>query len=134
MFFINKLGGAILFMDKGIITEEEQILISRYPEDLQDKLKEHLLKDKEYMSSHSYDGLIEAMEQGRKISYKKHDKGEIWSIGEMNVPKFVRLLLQFSGDTKYKPLKEELEWDDRLEEYKQYPKGTRVKANGEIVQ
>ncbi|WP_255233578.1 hypothetical protein [Bacillus altitudinis] len=123
-----------MFKDKEIITEDEQILISRYPEDLQEKLKEHLLKDKEYMSSLSYDGLVKAIEQGRKISYSKQENGGVvWSIGELNFPKFARLLIQFSEDTKYKPLKEELEWDDRLEEFKQYPKGTRVEAHGEVA-
>lgn len=123
-----------MFKDKGFITEEEQILISRYPEDIQDKLKEHLLKDKEYMSSHSYDGLIKAMEQGREISYTKHENGGVvWTIGKPNAPKLARVFVELTEDIKYKPLKEELEWDDRLEEFQQYPKGTRVKANGEEI-
>jgi hypothetical protein len=31
-----------MYENKGIITEEEQALISRYPEDLQERLKEKL--------------------------------------------------------------------------------------------
>ncbi|GLY12502.1 hypothetical protein [Pseudobacillus badius] len=119
-----------MYEDKGIITEDEQILISRYPEDIQERLKEELLTAKEVViSSYSYDSWIESMEKGLKISFKEN----VIMRGELNTAKFARIFLQISVGKVFKPLKEELEHDGRLEEFKQYPKGTRVKANGEIV-
>lgn len=61
-----------MYMDKGIITEEEQILISRYPDEIQEKLKDILLKDKEIsFSSNSYDSWIKTMEEGQEIIFIK---------------------------------------------------------------
>lgn len=121
------------YESKDNLTEDEHILISRYPEDVQEDLKQHLLKDKAY-ASYSYKGMIEAMEEGRKISFTKATNGvQVTIIGELNTALFARLLLQFSEGRTFKPLKSELEHDGRLEEFKQYPKGTKVKANGEIV-
>jgi hypothetical protein len=120
-----------MYKDKGIITEDEQTLISRYPEDIQGRLKAELLKSKEIaFSSYSYDNWIDNMEQGLTITFKDN----VTFIGELNTARVARFLVEHTEGRKLKPLKEELEWDDKLEEYKQYPKGTRVKANGEIVQ
>ncbi len=119
-----------MYKDKGIITEDEQTLISRHPEDIQDRLKEELLTAKEVVFGfHSYASWIESMEEGLKISFKEN----VIMRGELNTAKFARILLQFSVGMVFMPLKEELEHDGKLEEFKQYPKGTRVKANGETV-
>ncbi|MDM5313368.1 hypothetical protein [Peribacillus frigoritolerans] len=120
-----------MYMDKGIITEEEQILISRYPDEIQEKLKDILLKDKEIsFSSNSYDSWIKTMEEGQEIIFIKD---VVRLVGGFNDALFARALLQAIQGRPFKPLKEELDYDGRLEEFKQYPKGTRVKANGEVV-
>lgn len=106
-----------MYVDKGTITEDEQTLLARYADDIQGRLKDELLKAKEMPKSFSYDRWIDLMEQGLTITFK--DNTTI--IGELNTA------------IKRKPFKQELEHEGRLEEYKQYPKGTRVKANGEIV-
>ena len=123
-----------MFKDKGIITEEEHILISRYHTDIQNKLRDKLLKAKEMPKSFSYDSWIDNMEQGLEISYNKTDKGQVISIGKPNTARLARMLVEMSDGVKIKPLKEELEHDGRLEEFQKYPKGTRVKANGEVVE
>lgn len=38
-----------MYVDKGIVTEEEQVLISRYPVELQGKLKEELIMIKPFI-------------------------------------------------------------------------------------
>ncbi|MFJ7510024.1 hypothetical protein ACIQW7_11250 [Peribacillus simplex] len=120
-----------MYKDKGIITEEEQILISRYPDEIQEKLKDLLLKDKEIsFSSNSYDSWIKTMEEGQEIIFIKD---VVRLVGGFNAALFARALSQAIHGRPFKPLKEELEYDGRLEEFKQYPKGTRVKANGEVV-
>ncbi|WP_066047041.1 hypothetical protein [Robertmurraya korlensis] len=118
-----------MYKDRGIITEDEQKLISRYPEDIQERLKEELLKSKEMNKCSNYDSLIDKMEQGLTITFKDN----VTFIGKPNTARLARFLLEHTQRVKYKPLKEELEHDGRLEEFKQYPKGTRVRANGEVV-
>lgn len=119
-----------MYKDKGILTEVELILVSRYPEDIQERLEEELLKAKEItVSSFSYDNWIDHMEQGLTISFR--DKTTI--IGELNTARLARLLLEINDGIKRKPQKKELEHDGRLEAFKQYPKGTRIKADGELV-
>jgi hypothetical protein len=118
-----------MYKDKGTLTEEEQVLISRYPDDIQDKLKDKLIEAKAMPKSFSYDNWIEHMEQGLVISFRENTT----FIGELNTARLARLLLQINDGKTRKPFKEELEHDGRLEEFKQYPKGTRLKANGEVV-
>jgi alkylated DNA nucleotide flippase Atl1 len=119
-----------MFDNKGIITEDEQILISRYPDDIQERLKDELLKAKEVtIRSFAYDNWIKNMEQGLVITFKEN----VTLIGQPNTARLARALLEMQDGITRKPLKSELEHDGRLEEFKQYPKGTRVKANGEIV-
>jgi hypothetical protein len=116
-------------MDKGTLTEDELILISRYQEDIQDRLKEELLKAKEMPKSFKYVSWIEHLEQGLEITFKDNTT---W-IGKLNTPRLARLLLEINDGVKRKPTIPELQHDGRLEAFKQYPKGTRVKANGEVV-
>ncbi|MCM3767035.1 hypothetical protein [Neobacillus niacini] len=118
-----------MYEDKGTITEDELRLISRYADDVQGRLKDELLKAKEMPKSFSYYSWIDYMEQGLTITFK--DNTSI--IGELNTARLARALLEINDGIKRKPLKEELEHDGRLEEFKQYPKGTKVKANGDIV-
>lgn len=118
-----------MFEDKDKLTEEENVLISRYPDEIQKKITKRVLEAKEMPKSFSYDRWIEHMEQGLKITFNENTT----LIGELNTAKLARLLLEMQDGIKRKPLTEELEHDGRLEEFKQYPKGTRVKANGEIV-
>jgi hypothetical protein len=118
-----------MYKDKGILTEDELKLISRYPNDIQAMLKERLLDAKERnYNSYSYDKWIDYMEQGLKITFD----GNVTLIAGLNSYKFARVLLEYYDGIKRQPLKEEFEYDSRLEYFKQYPKGTRVKANGEI--
>ncbi|MBT2254809.1 hypothetical protein [Priestia megaterium] len=122
-----------MYEDKGIITKNEQILICRYPPHIQENIKERLLQTKGYMYSFSYDDWIECMEKGLEIDFYKTDKAVGVAIGKLNVSRLARLLLERHDGIPRKPLKSELEHDGRLEEFKQYPKGTRVKANGDII-
>jgi S-adenosylmethionine:tRNA-ribosyltransferase-isomerase (queuine synthetase) len=112
---------------KSIVTEDEQILISRYPTDIQEKLKDKLLEAKE--KSFRYERIIDQLEQGLAITF--NDNTTI--IGKLNTARQVRLLLEMKDGINRKPSLKELEHDGRLEEFKQYPKGTRIKANGEVV-
>ncbi|MGG0186967.1 hypothetical protein [Bacillus rhizoplanae] len=118
-----------MYQDKGILTKDEQILISRYPADIQERLQDELLKAKEMPKSFSYDSWIGNMEQGLVITFKEN----VTLIGELNTARLARVLLEMNDGRTRKPLKEELEHDGRLEEFKQYSKGTRIKANGEVV-
>lgn len=122
-----------MYKDKGIITQGEQTLITRYPDDLQYKLKGELLKAKEMQKSFSYDRWIDHMEQGLEIGFSKTDKVNVTTIGKPNTAKLARVLVEMTDGISRKPLKEELEHDGRLEEFKQYPKGARVKFNGEVI-
>lgn len=115
-----------MYVDKGIVTEEEQVLISRYPVDLQENLKEKILKIKSPYSETLYELMIKTMEMGRKIIFLDN----ITLYGDINPYKIGRMIYKLKH---IKPTKEELEWDDRLEEFKQYPYGTRIKANGVII-
>lgn len=127
------VGGLVMFKDKGIITEDEMILISRYPDDIQHKLKDEVIKAKENSNPYSYNNWIDYMEQGLEITFSKPDKMNVVTIGQPNTAKMARLLLEIVDGVHRKPLIDELEHDGRLEGFKQYPKGARVKANGEVV-
>ena len=122
-----------MYKDKRIITEDEQILISRYPVEVQENLKKILIGDKTW-HKFFYDGLIEAMEEGREITYSVIENGvEIIEIGKPNISRLVRTVIDMEMGSSIKPTESELKHDDRLEDFKKFPKGTRVKANGEVV-
>ena len=123
-----------MFEDKGIITEDEQTLISRYPDDMQDKLRDKLLRAKDMPKSFSYDSWINTFEQGLAISFSKQENAEVTTIGTLNVSRFIRVIEEMKDGTKRAPDKWELEHDGRLEDFKKYPKGTRIKANGDKVE
>ncbi|TFH63500.1 hypothetical protein [Peribacillus frigoritolerans] len=119
-----------MYKNKGIITEEEQILISRYPDEIQEQIIDELLKNKECsFSSNSYDSWIEHMEEGLKVKFLE----KVILMGEPNISRLARLWAEYIEGRKIKPLIWELEHDGRLEEFKKYPKGTRIKANGEVI-
>lgn len=119
---------------KGIITGNESVLISRYPVEIQEKLKDRLLKAKELtINSYSYDKWIDYMEQGLEISFSSSENAEVIEIGKPNIVRLARVLVEMYDGISRKPLKKELEHDGRLETFKQYPKGTRVKVNGDII-
>lgn len=118
-----------MYKDKGILTDEELTLVSRYPVEIQDRLKSEVLKAKEItVSSLSYDRWIKNMEQGMLITFNDN----VTCIGEPNIFRLARTILEMNDGKTRKPLKEEIEHDGRLEAFKQYPKGTRIKANGEV--
>jgi uncharacterized heparinase superfamily protein len=73
------------------------------------------------------------MEQGLEINFSKTDKINVVTIGKPNIAGLARVLLERTDGISRKPLKKELEHDGRLEAFKQYPKGTRIKANGEVI-
>ncbi len=104
-----------MYKDKGIITEEEQILISRYPKELQENLKKILLRDKTWNVSSSYDGIIEAMEKGREINYSVTEQGvEVLEIGKSNISRLVRAAIEMEMGSSIKPTESELKHDDRI--------------------
>jgi hypothetical protein len=121
-----------MFEDKGRLTEDEQNLISRYPAEIQERLKNDLLKAKEYPKSFSYDSRIDQMEQGLEITFGKNENVNVTMVGKLNTARLARVLLQIDDGISRKPTKQELEHDGRLEAFTQFPKGTRVKANGEV--
>ncbi|MDG5789662.1 hypothetical protein QA612_19580 [Evansella sp. AB-P1] len=123
-----------MYKDKGLITSEEQSLISRYSADIQGQIKDELLNSKEMQISFSYDKWIENMEEGLEINIRETDKGRVKTVGKLNTARLARALVEINDGISIKPNKTELEHDGRLEEFKQYPKGTRVKANGKIVE
>ncbi len=122
-----------MFKDKGTLTKDEQILISRYAKDVQDQLSKSVLESKENQLSYSYDNWIENMEQGKEINFSQTRNASVIEIGKPNTAKIARALVQLADGISRQPLKAELEHDGRLKEFQQHPKGTRVKANGEIV-
>lgn len=69
------------------------------------------------------------MEQGWIITFMDN----VTLIGELNTARLARFVLEHTEGRKLKPLKDELEHNGRLEEFKQYPTGTRVKANGKVI-
>lgn len=110
------------------------MLISRYPVDIQEKLKDRLLNAKDLtINSYSYDNWIDYMEQGLEISFSSSEEAEVVEIGKPNIARLTRALLEMCDGVSRKPLNKELEHDGRLETFKQYPKGTRVKVNGDII-
>jgi hypothetical protein len=94
----------LMYKYKGTLTEDELILISRYPDDIQDKLKDKLLEAKEMTKSFSYDKWIEHMELGLVISFKENTT----FIGELNTARLARLLLQINDGKTRKPSLQEL--------------------------
>ncbi|MFL0365605.1 hypothetical protein ACH0BF_21580 [Pseudobacillus sp. 179-B 2D1 NHS] len=77
----------------------------------------------------------QAMEKGREIKYSVSEKGTVvWLIGKPNISRPVRIVTEMEMGSRFKPTESELKHDDRLEEFKKYPKGTIVKANGEIAE
>jgi hypothetical protein len=122
-----------MFEDEGRLTEEEQILISRYPAEIQERLKNDLLRSKEKPRSFIYDSRIDQMEQGLEINFSKNDIGNVTTeVGKLNTARLARLLLEIDDGISRQPTKQELEHDGRLEAFKQFPKGTRIMANGEL--
>ena len=122
-----------MYKDKGSITEDEQNLISRYPVEVQENLKKILIRNKTWHES-SYNEFIEAMEKGREINYSVTEKGvEVLEIGKPNISRLVRAAIEMEMGSSIKPTESELKHDDRMEEFKQHTKGTRVKSNGEVV-
>ncbi|EIT85383.1 hypothetical protein A374_11585 [Fictibacillus macauensis ZFHKF-1] len=73
------------------------------------------------------------MEQGLEINFKKLDKATVIEIGKLNVSRLARALVEFNDGIPRKPLASEINHDGRLKEFQQYPKGTKVKSNGEVV-
>ncbi len=117
--------------DKGTVTEEEQLLISRYPENEHEKLKFIFQKSK---VSHMHDLMIEGMEWGRELDYLVTDKGvTVFQIGKLNVCRFIMKAIEIECGYTMKPTEGNLNHDDRIEQFRQYPKGTRVKAVGQVI-
>lgn len=122
-----------MYKDKGIITDDEQLLIARYPKEIQEKLKNHLLRCKTWDES-CYQGLIDSMETGREISCTITENNvEAWTMGAPNISRLVRRAIEMELGTRFEPTDNEIKFDDRLEEYQSYPRGTRIKPNGEVI-
>jgi hypothetical protein len=73
------------------------------------------------------------MEYGLDKTFSKTDNATVITIGKLNIAKLARVLLKMNDGISRKPLKDDLEHGSRLEDFKQYPKGTRAKHNGEIT-
>jgi len=115
ILLLSDKGRKIMYGNKGIITEDEQMLICRYPANIQEYIKEELFQAKEYSNSFSSDDWIECREKGLEIGFYRTDKPTGIAIDKPNIATLASM------------------HDGRLEEFKQYPKGTRVKANEDII-
>ncbi|WP_273850064.1 hypothetical protein [Guptibacillus spartinae] len=119
-----------MYIDKGILTKDELTLIARYPDKIQSRLEEEVLKAKEVeISSFSYDNWIKWMETGKQISFD----GNVTSIGDLNTYRLARKAVEMEEGFSIEPHEKEIDFDDRIESFKQYPKGSRVRANGDLI-
>lgn len=94
-----------MFIDKGIITDKEQTLISNYPEDIQGRLKEKLLDAKQSTyNTKSYDDWIDIMEQEKEISFNGNIT--ITFIGELNIERLAKELIRLVDSPSFEKVKE----------------------------
>ena len=101
-----------MFIDKGIITDKEQTLISRYPEEIQGRLKEKLLGAKQStFNTKSYDNWIDIMEQEKEISFNGNIT--ITFNGELNIERLAKELIRIVDSPSFEKVKE-------TEDFKRY--------------
>ncbi|MBD7962522.1 hypothetical protein [Fictibacillus norfolkensis] len=86
-----------MYEDKGILTEEELVLLSRYADDKQVQLNDELLKAKAMPKSLSYERWIEHLEQGLFINFNRTNKVNVVTVGKLNIARLDRVLLEMTN-------------------------------------